>query len=336
MKIYTIFILFMILWNTTSFAQDITYPYTWTTDKNPVVTHIYTADPSAKVFKDGTIWVFASHDATEARAYRDMKDYHFFSTKDMQTWTDHGVALSVDDISWAEDNLWAPDAVERNGKYYLYAPANFKIGVFISDKPEGPYVDVLNRPLIPIDDAIDPMVFIDEDGQAYMYFSRRGIACYVVKLKENMIETEGLIYELTNKSIRSTINGEYNFQEGPFVHKRNGIYYLTYPAKQFLNDSIGSRYVGYESLCYATSDNPLGPFEFKGRISDDSGVHTIHQSIISYQDEDYMFYHNRWLFDRNGGPEKYAKYRRSMCVNKITYNEDGSINFMEQTEEIFD
>lgn len=316
--------------------ENISYPYTWTTDKNPVVTHIYSADPSAKVFEDGTIWVFASHDDDQAKAYSYMKDYHFFSTKDMKTWTDHGVALSVNDIPWATSNLWAPDAVERNGKYYLYAPANFKIGVFVSDKPEGPYIDVLGRPLIGIDDAIDPMVFIDDDGQAYMYFSRRGTSCYVVKLKENMIETDGLIYELTNKSIRNTINGEYQFQEGPFVHKRNGIYYLTYPAKKYLNDSIGSRYVGYESICYATSDNPLGPFEYKARISDDSGVHTIHQSVIEFEGEDYLFYHNRALFDRKGGQAKYAKYRRSMCINKISYNEDGSINFMEQTEGVFD
>jgi beta-xylosidase len=314
---------------------DIVYPYTWVTDTNPVVTHMYTADPSAKVFGDSIVWVFASHDDDSARGYGWMKDYHFFSTKDMKTWTDHGVALSIDDISWATSHLWAPDACERNGKYYLYAPANHQIGVFVSDRPEGPYKDALGKPLIPLTESIDPNVFIDDDGQAYLYFSRRGRYCYVVKLKENMIEMDGMIHELTNQSIRNTINGDFQFAEGPFVHKRNDIYYLTYPARRYKNDSTGSSWVGYEVLCYATSKSPMGPFEYQGQISGESGVHTIHQSIITFKGEDYLFYHNGELFNSRG-LTKYAKYRRSMCVNKLTYNPDGSINFVEQTDRVSD
>ncbi|MDC0584771.1 family 43 glycosylhydrolase [Bacteroidales bacterium] len=316
--------------------KKITYPYTWTTDKNPVVKHIYACDPSAKVFSDGTVWVFASRDGDNAKSYKGMVRYHFLSTKDMKTWTDHGEALSLDDISWADKNLWAPDACERNGKYYLYAPAGHNIGVFVSDKPEGPYKDALGKPLIPFSESIDPSVFIDDDGQAYLYFSRRGTFCYVVKLKENMIEMDGPIHELTNISLRSFKDGDFVFVEGPYVHKRNGIYYMSYPAKRYLHGSKGMRNnTGDEVLCYAMSENPMGPFKYAGQLTKESGVHTIHQSIIEFEGESYLFYHNGELA-KSRGHEEYGMYRRSMCINKITYNEDGTINFMEQTEGVFD
>ncbi|MFB9057038.1 family 43 glycosylhydrolase [Mariniflexile ostreae] len=314
--------------------KEISYPYTWTTETNPIVKHIYACDPSAKVFKDGTIWVFASHDADTATGYWSMKDYHTFSTKDLKTWTDHGVALSVDDISWATSHLWAPDACERNGKYYMYVPANHKIGVFVSDKPEGPYKDALGKPLVPIDNAIDPMVFIDDDNQAYLYFSRKGEDCFVVKLKENMTEIDGVIHELTNWSIRSTIDGDYNFVEGPFVHKYKNTYYMTYPAKLYKQGAKGNK-EGDEVICYATSNSPMGPFEYKGIVANESGVHTIHQSVIKLKNDYYFFYHNGALAEKNGHSE-YNKFRRSMCVNKLIHNKDGSLKLVEQKEAIFD
>lgn len=311
----------------------ITYPYTWTTTENPIVKHTYACDPSAKVFSDGSIWVFASRDADNAKDYSSMRDYHIFSTKDLKTWTDHGVGLSLNDISWAQSHLWAPDACERNGKYYLYAPANYMIGVFVSDKPQGPYKDALGKPLVPIDRAIDPMVFMDDDGQAYLYFSRNGEDCFVVKLKENMTEIDGIIHELTNTSIRSTIDGDYNFVEGPFMHKHLGKYYLTYPAKLYKHGAKGNK-EGDEVICYAMSDSPMGPFVYKGILATESGVHTIHQSIIDFKGEHYFFYHNGALAKSNGA-EAYGKFRRSMCVNKFTYNDDGSIQLIEQKESIY-
>lgn len=315
-------------------SKDIEYPYTWTTDKNPVVKHAYLCDPSAKVFSDGMVWVFLSHDADTAENYNTMADYHILSTKDMKTWTDHGVGLSLNDISWADSHLWAPDATERNGKYYLYAPANFHIGVFMSDKPQGPYRDVLEKPLIPIDRAIDPMVFIDEDDQAYLYFSRNGEDCYVVKLKENMIEIDGVIQELTNWSIRNTVDDDFNFVEGPFIHKYNGLYYMTYPAKRYKHGTKRNK-IGDEVICYATSENPMGPFEYKGIVATESGVHTIHQSIIEFNGEYYFFYHNGALANSKG-EEEFSKYRRSMCVNKLIHNPDGSLKLVEQKTDIFD
>lgn len=315
--------------------QNINYPYTWTSHKNPFATHIYACDPSAKVFSDSTIWVVASHDQNEARGFWMMQDYHIFSTKDLKTWTDHGIALSLEDITWAKSHLWAPDFCERNGKYYLYAPAGHQIGVFTSDKPEGPYADALGKPLIPFTESIDPMVFLDDDGLAYLYFSRRGAYCYVVKLKDSMIEMDGSIQELTNTSLRSTKDGDFFFVEGPYVHKYNGKYYMTYPAKRYKHGNRRNQ-EGDEVICYATSDSPMGPFEYAGQITNESGVHTIHQSVITFNNEHYFFYHNADLAKSRCVEEKYTNYRRSMCLSKMTYNEDGTINFIEQKTNIFD
>ncbi len=324
--------------NGQSIGDKVEYPYTWKTTENPVVKHVYSCDPSAKVFDDGQIWVITSHDADDARGYWTMLDYHVYSTPDLKTWTDHGVVLSVDDVSWADSDMWAPDFSERNGKYYIYTPAGkeHRIGVFVSDNPAGPYKDALGKPLIPIKDAIDPMVMIDDDGQAYIYFSRKGKYCYVAKLKENMIELDGEIVELTNKSLRSTIDGEYQFVEGPYVHKHNDMYYMTYPGKMYKHGEPYNNHYGDEFLCYAVSENPMGPFTAKGRISEYSGIHTFHQAVITLGGEDYLFYHNGNIAKGLGVDEKYTMYRRSMCVNKLHYNEDGTIKFFEQKSGIFE
>lgn len=323
--------------NAQTIRDDVKYPYTWTTTTNPLLKHAYACDPSAKVFKDGKVWVLTSHDDNDALNYSTMLNYHLFSSEDLKTWTDHGIVLDVDDVSWATSDLWAPDICERNGKYYIYVPAgaDHRIGVFVSNRPEGPYKDALGKPLIPITGAIDPMVYVDDDGQAYMYFSRKGKYCYVVKLKDNMIEMDGEIEELTNKSLRNTTDGDWQFVEGPFVHKRNGIYYMTYPAKMYKHGAPYNNHNGDELLCYATSKSPMGPFVYAGKISGFSGIHTFHQSIITFKGEDWMFYHNGQLAKENGGWE-HAMYRRSMCLNKLYYNEDGSIRFFEQKKNIFE
>lgn len=317
-------------------SADIKYPYRWKTKTNPVVDHVFACDPSAKVFSDSTtVWVIASHDQDDARGFFMMRDYHLFSTQDMKNWTDYGSVMSADDVSWAKSHMWAPDICERDGKYYIYAPCNFRIGVFVSDRPEGPYKDAIGKPLVPFTECIDPMVFIDDDGQAYLYFSRRGTNCYVVKLKDNMIEMDGDIVELTNKSLNSTVNGDFCFVEGPYLHKRGDKYYLSYPAKEYLHG--GDRnYTGDEMICYAVSDNPMGPFEYGGRITDGAGIHTIHGSIIHFKGEDYLFYHNGARAKAGSeDDQKNTRHRRSMCMQKLTYAEDGSINFVEQTEKIF-
>lgn len=318
-------------------GDEITYPYTWTTKENPIVKHVYACDPSAKVFSDGKVWVVTSHDANDAKGYWTMKDYHVFSSEDLKTWTDHGSVMGVDDVTWADSDMWAPDIVERNGKYYIYTPAGKEhhIGVFVSDHPAGPYKDALGEPMIPMSAAIDPMVFIDDDGQAYMYFSRKGKYCYVVKLKENMIEMDGCIEELTNKTLRSTTDGEWQFVEGAYLHKRNDTYYLTYAAKEYRHGEPYNNHFGDEVLCYATSKSPMGPFTQQGQITDYSGVHTIHQAVITFEGQDYLFYHNGNMAKKLGVDPKYTMFRRSMCFNKLNYNEDGTIQFVEQSEKVF-
>ncbi len=318
-------------------GDKVDYPYTWTTETNPVAKHTYICDPSAKVFSDGKVWVVTSHDDDYAKGYGTMLSYHVLSTPDLKTWTDYGKVLTVDDISWADSDLWAPDFCERNGKYYLYSPAgaDHRIGVFVSDRPEGPYKDALGKPLIPLTAAIDPMVFIDDDGQAYMYFSRKGKYCYVVKLKENMTEIDGDIEELTNKSLRSTVDGDWQFVEGPSVHKRNGIYYMLYPAKMYKHGEPYNNHYGDELLCYATSKSPMGPFKYQGRISDYTGIHTIHQSPITFKGKDYLFYHNGKLAQDLGVEKKHQMYRRSMCLGEMEYYQDGKIKYFNQTENIF-
>ncbi len=316
---------------------DINFPYTWTTSENPIAKHMYCCDPSAKVFSDGKVWVVTSHDADNAKSYATMLDYHVYSTEDLKTWTDHGRVMGVEDVTWAESDLWAPDFVERNGKYYIYTPAgkSHRIGVFVSDKPEGPYKDALGKPLIPMLDAIDPMVFIDDDGQAYMYFSRRGKYCYVVKLKDNMTEIDGEIVELTNKTLRTTKDGDFQFVEGPFVHKRGGNYYLTYAAKMYKHGEAYNNHFGDEVIAYAMSKNPMGPFTAQGVISDFSGIHTIHQAVVNLNGQDYMFYHNGDIAKDKGETSPVTNYRRSMCVNKLHYNDDGTIVFFDQNQNIF-
>lgn len=154
-----------------------------------------------------------------------MVDWHVFSTDDMVTWIDHGVIFRLKDIKWARDEAWAPDCIERNGKYYFYFAAGGQIGVAVADSPVGPFKDALDKPLVKKNEAgikytIDPCVFIDDDGQAYLYFGgARQLG--VVKLKEDMITRDGPIERLDMSG----------FYEGIWIHKRNGIYYASYPTR---------------------------------------------------------------------------------------------------------
>jgi len=213
--------------------------------------------------------------------------------------------------------MWAPDCIERNGKYYFYFPANknaagpngrkgFGIGVAIADKPEGPYVPQEN----PIEGifGIDPNVLIDKDGQAYLYFSMGNI--YVAKLKENMTE-------LASKPVAIDNLPQKGMKEGPFVFERNGKYYLTFPHVE--NET--------ERLEYAMGDSPEGPFTMTGVIMDESetGCWTNHHSLIEYNDQWYLFYHHNDYspnFDKN----------RSVCIDSLFFNADGTIQKVTPTK----
>jgi hypothetical protein len=283
---------------------------------NPFVMDQFTADPTARVF-EGKVYVYPSHDIREPPGYKGrpnwfvMEDYHVFSSENLTDWKDHGVIVKRSGVPWADQNtyaMWAPDCVFKDGKYWFYFPtmakgadrsAGFRIGVAVSDRPEGPF-EVLPTFIEGVR-GIDPNVLIDKDGSAYLFWSADKI--FVAKLKPNMTEIEGeptVLDYLPKKGL----------QEGPFVFERAGTYYLTYP-------HVANK---IERLEYATSTSPMGPFKWAGVILDESssGCWTVHHSILEYQGQWYLFYHDRDLspdFDK----------RRSIRADKLSFNADGSI-----------
>jgi hypothetical protein len=283
--------------------------------QNPIILTQYSADPTARVF-DGKMYLYPSHDilAQKGRGrigWFCMEDYHAFSSDDLSHWTDHGVIVSQDKVPWVKADsysMWAPDCIYRNGKYYFYFPSapadstygrGFTIGVAIADKPEGPFIPQ-TRPITAVH-GIDPNVFIDKDGQAYLYWAQGNI--YAAKLKENMLElasSPAVLQELPAKGLK----------EGPFLFERNGIYYLTYPHVR--NKT--------ECLEYATGNNPMGPFTVKGVIMDESptGCWTNHQSIVEYKGQWYLFYHHNDLSPR-------FDKARSVRVDSLFFEADGTI-----------
>jgi hypothetical protein len=290
---------------------------TWLTDasgQNPFVTDQFTADPTARAF-NGRIYVYPSHDIP-ARPGRGragwfvMEDYHVFSSANLTDWTDHGLVVSQYNVPWVDStgfSMWAPDCIERGGKYYFYFPAGVKaafgrgsmVGVAISDKPSGPFVPQ-PEPIKGVR-GIDPNVIIDKDGQAYIYWAGGNI--YGAKLKDNMLELASdpvILGEFPAKGLK----------EGPFLFERNGIYYMTYP---HVENKI-------ERLEYGISNSPLGPFKFTGVIMDESptGCWTNHQSVVQFNNQWYLFYHHNDLspkFDKN----------RSIRVDSLFFNADGTI-----------
>ncbi|MDD4514278.1 glycosyl hydrolase family 8 [Massilibacteroides sp.] len=280
--------------------------------QNPIIRDQYSADPTAKVF-EGKIYVYPSHDIPSPierlKEWFCMADYHVFSSEDMIDWTDHGVIVSQERVPWIQPesySMWAPDCVYKDGRYYFYYPSTprgeekrgFAIGVAIAEKPYGPFMPQF-KPIEGIH-GIDPCVLVDTDGQSYIYWAGRRM--FMAKLKDNMTElaTEPL-------QIEGLPEG---FKEGPFVFERSGKYYFTFP---WIQDKT-------ETLAYAMGDSPMGPFEFKGLIMDQSPTScwTNHHSIIEYKDQWYLFYHHNDYspeFDKN----------RSVRVDSLFFNADGTI-----------
>ncbi|MGZ5191388.1 MAG: family 43 glycosylhydrolase [Flavisolibacter sp.] len=284
--------------------------------QNPIIRDQYSADPTAKVFGN-KVYLFPSHDilATEGKGrvgWFCMEDYHVFSSSDLADWTDHGVIVQQNKVPWVRPDsysMWAPDCIEKNGKYYFYFPTSpkdtvtygsgFTIGVAIADKPEGPYVPQAT-PIKGVH-GIDPNVFIDKDGQAYLYWSEGNI--YAARLKENMTELASEVFTLKDLPKKG-------LKEGPYLFERKGIYYLTIP---HVENKI-------ERLEYFISDNPLGPFKMTGVIMDESptGCWTVHHSIIQFKNQWYLFYH-----DRDYSPD--FDKARSVRVDSLFFNDDGTI-----------
>jgi len=285
---------------------------TFVYSQNPIIRDQFTADPTGRVF-NGKMYLFPSHDipAPESFPRKDwfcMEDYHVFSSSNLTEWTDHGVIVSQEKVEWVNPtsfSMWAPDCIERNGKYYFYFPANVKtgrgfgIGVAIADKPEGPYIPE-KEPIANVR-GIDPCVFIDKDGQAYIYYSLNRI--FAAKLKDNMTELASEPVVLGDLPTKGLV-------EGPFFFERNGKYYLTYP---HVENKI-------ERLEYAMGDNPLGPFKVTGVIMDETpmGTWTNHHSLVQYNGQWYLFYHQSAYspkFDKN----------RSAQIDSLFFNPDGTI-----------
>lgn len=294
----------------------ITFFATSASAQNPIIRNQFSADPSARVFGD-RVYVYPSHDilATEGKGrvgWFCMEDYHVFSSANLIDWTDHGMIVTQNKVPWVRPDsysMWAPDCIERNGKYYFYFPTaakdtitygrGFTIGVAVADKPEGPFVPE-TTPIKGVR-GIDPNVFIDKNGQAYLYWSAGNI--YGAKLKSNMLDLDSEVKTLGELPAKG-------LKEGPYMFERNGIYYLTYP---HVENKI-------ERLEYAIADNPLGPFKVTGVIMDESlsGCWTNHHSVIQFKNQWYLFYH-----DRDYSP-RFDK-ARSVRADSLFFENDGTI-----------
>jgi len=286
---------------------------------NPIITDKYTADPAAFVYGD-SVYLYTGHDVPpKPKNTYEMHEWLCYSSADMVTWKEHKSPLNVKDFAWAKDDAWASQVIERDGKFYWYVAITHgtihgkSIGVAVADNPRGPFKDAMGKALITNDmttdvkiswDDIDPTVIIDDDGQAYLFWGNQ--KCYYAKLKKNMIELDGPIQKVDVPE----------FTEAPWVHKRKGWYYLSY-ASQFP-----------EKIVYAMSKNINGPWEYKGILNEIAGnSNTNHQSIIDFKGKSYFIYHNGAI-NTDGG-----SYRRSVCIDYLNYNSDGTMKRVVMTSE---
>jgi hypothetical protein len=314
----------------------------------PLVKNIYTADPSAHVF-NGKIYIYPSHDIEAGIPFNDngdhfgMEDYHVISMDSPTSEAvDNGVALHVKDVSWAERQMWAPDAAYKNEKYYLYFPAKrpdniFQIGVAISDSPTGPFVA---EPLaIEGSYTIDPAVFEDTDGSFYMYFGgiwggqlqkyrnnqytesneepkddEHALGPIMAKLTDNMLQfaetPRALVILDENGNPLLAGDNDRRFFEASWMHLYDGKYYFSY--------STGDTHF----ICYAIGDNPYGPFTYQGRILNPVVGWTSHHSICKVEEKWYLFYHDSSLSEG-------ITHLRSMKMTEITYDSEGKIQTLD-------
>ncbi len=290
--------------------------------QNPIVQTMYTADPAPMVYNN-KVYLYTTHDEDDSTWFT-MNDWKLYTTSDMVNWTDHGVVLKYSDFSWAKGDAWASQCIERDGKFYMYVPVINKennspaVGVAVGDSPYGPFYDPLDKPLVQTKTGdIDPTVFIDDDGQAYLCWGNPN--CYYVKLNEDMISFSGEIVSIPmtvetfgkreNDPRRNTL-----YEEAPWLYKRNGLYYLFFGAGPIP-----------EHLGYATSKNIAGPWKYGGVLMPtQGGSFTNHPGIIDFQGKTYLFYHSGALPGGGG-------FTRSVCVDELKFNADGSISPMNMT-----
>ncbi len=320
--------------------------------QNPVIRDQFAADPTARVF-NGKVYVYPSHDivppapdpqSSTAPLRPDwfcMADYHVFSSENLTDWTDHGMIVSQQAVPWGKPDgysMWAPDCVYKNGRYYFYFPnapqsgMGFAVGVATADRPEGPFT-CEQEPIKGIS-GIDPCVLVDTDGSAYIYWSGMGIRG--AKLKDNMKELDGELQEVKFPQREGMpemppmkMGGQVmeglpeGFKEGPFAFRRGDWYYLSFP---WVRGDTSNGQNPTETLAYAMSKSPLGPWDFKGIIMAEhaNGCWTNHHSLVEYKGQWYLFYHHNDFSPRDDK-------RRSVCIEKVTFNADGTIQEVKPT-----
>lgn len=286
-------------------ASVMAYGQQTTLPNLPIVQTRYTADPAPYVHGD-TVYLYTTHDEDNSEGFN-MKDWLLYTSTDMVNWEDHGAVASLGDFKWykGDNGAWAEQVIERNGKWYMYCPIHgHGIGVLMADSPFGPFHDPIGKPLVWQKEHwgdIDPTVWIDNDGQAYMFWGNPNL--YYVKLGEDMISTSGDIVKLPHIE---------DYQEGPWVYKHGKYYYLAF-ASTCCPEGIG----------YAMSKKITGPWEYKGHIMN----HTIqtrgnHPGIIDFKGKSYCFGLNYDIFRFE--TSRHAE-RRSVSVAEMHYNPDGTI-----------
>jgi arabinoxylan arabinofuranohydrolase len=300
--------------------------------QNPIVQTYFTADPAPMVH-DGTVYVYTSHDEdSTVNNFFTMYDWRCYSSKDMVNWTDHGAVASLKSFTWHEktNGAWAPQCIERNGKFYLYVPIHGEgIAVLVSDSPTGPFSDPIGKRLIDSDHIwqdIDPTVAIDDKGQAYLYWGNPSL--WYVKLNEDMVSYDrsigqnGIVsIEMTAESFGTKAGRDgkpgTTYTEGPWFYKRNSLYYMIYAAEGIP-----------EYISYSTANSPEGPWAYKGHIMKraDHLAFTNHAGVIDFKGNSYFFYHDQALSKGEG-------FKRSSSVEQFTYNADGSIPLITPTKE---
>lgn len=291
---------------------------------NPIITDIFTADPAALVVGD-TVYLYAGQDEAPPDRHYLMNRWVCYSSKDMRTWTAQGSPLKPKDFAWSTGDAWASQVIERDGKFFWYVTVEHNdshrgkaIGVAVADSPVGPFKDARGSALVTNDmttatkiswDDIDPTVWIEDNGQAWLFWGNQ--KCYYAKLKSNMIELDGPIQVVPDEQVRG-------FTEAPWIHKRGDLFYLSYAT-------------GFpEKISYSTSDKITGPWTPRGLLAEGAfNSNTIHQSIITFKGVDYFFYHNGAVQH----PEAGGSYRRSVCVDYLYYNPDGTLKRVVQTSE---
>lgn len=298
--------------------------------QNPVIQTCFTTDPAPMVHND-TLYLYTGHDEDKADFFW-MQEWRVYSTTDMVNWTDHGSPMAIETFSWADDRAWAAQCIERNGKFYWYVCLHSKlsdtmaIGVAVGDSPLGPFKDAIGKPLYDGSwDFIDPTVFIDDDGRAYLYWGNPNV--YFAELNEDMVSLKGDVVKLeqTVESFgapnpeKRVKEQKYKdiYTEGPWFYKREGKYYLLYAAGGVP-----------EHIAYSMSDKPGGPWKYMGEIMplQDTGSFTNHCGVTDYKGNSYFFYHTGKLPGGGG-------FGRSVAVEEFKYNPDGTFPIINATSE---